>query len=73
MIYLNFLEKYWVWHLQSLHFFQNPRANSGYIMGSAMEVLRPVFPELCQNTDLVIKIVNDLQLDGLMELGGYEF
>lgn len=76
MIYLDFLERYSVWHLQILHFFQNPRANnkaesSGYVMGTAMDVLRPVFSELCQNTDLVIKIVNDLQMDGLMARGSY--
>lgn len=76
MMYLDFLERYSVWHLQILHFFQNPRANvktesGNYVMGSAMEVLRPVFPELCQNVDLVIKIVNDLQSDGLMDRGSY--
>ena len=40
-------------------------------MGSAIEALRPVFPELCQNVDLVVKIVNDLQMDGLMSRGNY--
>ena len=65
MIYLDFLERYSVWHLQILHFFKNPEAyvnaeSIHYTMGSAFEVLSPAFPELCENTDLVVKIVNDL-------------
>jgi len=76
MIYLDYLDRYSVWHLQILHFFQNPKANGNFqnsnlIMGSAIEALRPVFPELCQNVDLVVKIVNDLQMDGLMSRGNY--
>ena len=76
MIYLDYLDRYSVWHLQILHFFQNPKAtsdssNSNLVMGSVMEVLRPVFPELCQNVDLVVKIVDDLQMDGLMSRGNY--
>lgn len=74
--YLDYLDRYSVWHLQILHFFQNPKANGNFqnsnlIMGSAIEALRPVFPELCQNVDLVVKIVNDLQMDGLMSRGNY--
>ena len=76
MIYLDFLERYSVWHLQVLHFFQKPRAyvkeeSISHIMGSSIDVLMPIFPELCENTDLILKIVNDLQMDGLMARGNY--
>lgn len=76
MIYLDFLERYSVWHLQILHFFQNPavhvkKEDFQCMMGSAMEVLSPVFPDLCKNPDLIVKIVNDLQMDGLMSRGSY--
>lgn len=76
MIYLDLLERYSVWHLQVLHFFRDPVSNEklknmNSSMGSVMSVLRTVFPELCQNEDLITKIVHDLQTDGLMKQGSY--
>ena len=76
MIYLDLLEKYTAWHLKILHFFKNPVAYEAVnvenvMMGSASTALQQAFPAIMENSELVNKIVSDLQSDGMLEKGSY--
>ena len=71
MIFLNMIEKYTLWHLKILDFFQNPKKFKGvnvkkYCMGSPIQVLYDVYPDLKQYESLVNQIVKELYSDGLM-------
>lgn len=71
MIFLNMIEKYTLWHLKILDFFQNPKKFKGvnvkkYCMGSPIQVLYDVYPDLKQYDSLVNQIVKELYSDGLM-------
>lgn len=75
MIYLNMLEEYTAWHLKILHYFQNPtsmiKAELNYCTGSAMQPLLSTFPEMADKKNLVKKIIDDMQADGLLVKGSY--
>lgn len=71
MMFLNMIEKYTIWHLKILDFFENPKkfnnvSKSKYYMGSPKTVLFDVYPELKEKEKYVDKIVKELYSDGLM-------
>lgn len=71
MMFLNMIEKYTIWHLKILDFFENPEKfnnvnKSKYYMGSPKTVLFDVYPELKEKEKYVDKIVKELYSDGLM-------
>lgn len=71
MMYFDMIDKYTVWHMKILDFFNAPKKFEGisennYFMGSPMEPLISVYPELNNNRDMVDKIIKELYLDGMM-------
>lgn len=71
MMFLNMIEKYTIWHLKILDFFENPEKfdnvnKNKYYMGSPKNVLFEVYPELKEKEKYVDKIVKELYSDGLM-------
>lgn len=71
MMYFDFIDKYTLWHIKILDFFSNPKkfegiSESNYYMGSPMEPLIYVYPELGANSKIVDKIIKELYTDGLM-------
>ena len=71
MMYLDMMDRYTAWHLKILCYFQNPKAFPGvdennYLMGSPLQPMYKVFPELESNNSLVNKIVADLYNDGML-------
>lgn len=74
MIYMELLEKYTVWHLQILQHFYNPELGIGRgneYMGAADSPLYRRYPHMKERTDLVDKIVTDLQNEGMLSNGSY--
>lgn len=74
MIYMELLERYTVWHLQILSHFANPEQGIGKeneCMGSADAPLYRRYPHMKNRTDLVDKIVVDLQNEGMLTKGTY--
>lgn len=74
MIYMELLERYTVWHLQILSHFVNPELGIGKAnecMGSADVPLYRRYPHMKDRTDLVEKIVVDLQNEGMLTKGSY--
>lgn len=74
MIYMELLEKYTVWHLQILQHFSNPELGIGRgneYMGAADSPLYRRYPHMKERTDLVDKIVTDLQNEGMLSNGSY--
>ncbi len=77
IIFLNLVDKYTVWHIKILDFFQNPlsseRAQREYdrigMMSSPANLLQSVYPDLNDDRELMDKIVNDLIADGLLNSG----
>jgi hypothetical protein len=71
MMFFSMMDKYTLWHLKILDFFQNPKkfeaARTGsYYMGSPQDVLFDVYPELQDKKPYVKRIVKELYADGLM-------
>lgn len=71
MMFFNMIDKYTLWHLKILDFFQNPKKfdevnESRYYMGSPKTVLFEVYPELQDKESYVDRIVKELYIDGLM-------
>lgn len=71
MMFINMIEKYTLWHLKILDFFQNPKKFDGvnegkYYGGSPKNVLFDVYPELSDKEEYVDKITHELYSDGLM-------
>ena len=76
MIYMELLERYTVWHLQILSHFANPELGIGKAnecMGSADAPLYRRYPHMKDRTDLVEKIVVDLQNEGMLTKGSYMY
>ena len=74
MIYMELLEKYTVWHLQIVQHFYNPELGIGRgneYMGAADSPLYRRYPHMKERTDLVDKIVTDLQNEGMLSNGSY--
>lgn len=74
MIYMELLERYTVWHLKILTHFYNPEmgiGRSNESMGSAEGPLYRRYPYMKERTDLVDKIVTDLQNEGMLTSGNY--
>lgn len=74
MIYMELLEKYTVWHLQVLSHFVNPARGierGDEYMGGADSPLYRRYPHMRERTDLVDKIVIDLQNEGMLSSGNY--
>lgn len=74
MIYMELLEKYTVWHLQVMSHFVNPAqgiGNGNEYMGGADSPLYRRYPHMRERTDLVDKIVIDLQNEGMLVSGNY--
>ncbi len=76
MMFLDLIDRLTAWHVDILRFFQDPTENgknkeSNYYIGSASSVLKESHPELSKNMALVMKIVRDLQSEGLMTQGEY--
>lgn len=76
MIYLDLLDKYTAWHLKILRYFNNPKDFKevdveNVMMGAADVALKQVYPEIMKDEELVNKIVNDLQMDGMLQNGSY--
>lgn len=75
-IFMDLLDRYSVWHIKMLKYWDNPKemlgdkADSIY-MDSGIGVLKLVFPEIVQNDILVNKIVKDLQRESLLTEGSY--
>jgi hypothetical protein len=73
MMYLGFIDKYTLWHIKILDFFQNPTKFEGisaqnYYMGSPMKPLCSVYQELENNNEVVDLIIKELYADGLMNI-----
>ncbi len=70
IIFMAFIAKYSIWHIQILDYFRNPRAKgadaSSYMAGSPKTPLFVVYPEFESNSAIVDKIVTDLYTDGLL-------
>ena len=71
MMFFSMIEKYTLWHLIILDFFQNPKKFEGvneekYYMGSPKTVLFDVYPELRDKEAYVDRIVKELYSDGLL-------
>ena len=71
MMYLDMVDRYTAWHLKILCYFRNPKAfpqvdESKYYMGSPLQPLYEVFPELSSNSALVNKMVKDMYNDGVL-------
>ena len=74
IIFLNLIDKYTVWHIIILTFFQNPlsseRAQREYdrigMMSSPAHLLQCVYQDFKDNRELMDKIINDLIADGLL-------
>ena len=74
MMYLNMIDEYTAWHLKILNYFRNPAImveDHNYMMGSAMQPLLQVFPEMSDNKELVGKMVDDMQSSGILTKGSY--
>lgn len=76
MMFLDLVDRLTVWHVAILRFFRDPteggrNSASYYYMGSPSTVLKDAHPELTKDMDMVMKIVRDLQSDGLMHQGEY--
>jgi hypothetical protein len=73
-IFLEYVETLSTWHIRILRFFQEPirfarerGARTDYlIVGSPVQPLEAVFPELCGRRDFYDQIVRDLHTRGLM-------
>jgi len=71
MMFFSMIEKYTLWHLKILDFFQNPKKfpqinEDHYYMGSPKTPLFDVYPGLKNKEVYVDKIVKELYSDGLM-------
>lgn len=71
MMFFSMIEKYTLWHLKILDFFQNPRKfpqvnEEYYCIGSPKEPLFDVYPELEDKEVYVDRIVKELYSDDLM-------
>lgn len=71
MMFIDMANRYTLWHIKILHFFDNPMrfesVSSGeYSMGAPMTILLDTFPELRSNEDLAKKIIKDLYTEGLL-------
>lgn len=71
MMFFSMIDKYTLWHLKVLDFFQDPCKFEGinesmYYMGSPKTVLFDVYPELRDKESYVDRIVRELYADGLM-------
>lgn len=76
MIYMELLERYTVWHLQILAHFVNPEQGMGRgneNMGGADSPLYRRYPHMKERTDLVDKIIIDLQNEGTLTNGNYMY
>lgn len=74
MIYMNWIDELTAWHIQILNYFRKPSKYSdanGYTMGSALEPLYKAFPEMSKKEILVEKIIDDMQVSGLLSKGSY--
>ena len=72
MMYFDLVDRYTLWHIKVLDFFSNPTkfrevSASKYYMGSPVEPLTSVYPELKGNYEFIDKIVRDLYADKLMD------
>ena len=71
MMFFSIINKYTLWHLKILDFFQNPQKFEAtrignYCIGSPQDVLFDVYPELQDKKPYIKKIVKELYSDGLM-------
>ncbi len=71
MMYFDYIDKYTLWHIKILDFFSDPSkfkevSGNNYLMGSPMQPLISVYPELRENEKIVDKIIKELYIDGLM-------
>lgn len=71
MMFIDMANRYTLWHIKILHFFDNPMkfesvSSGGYSMGAPMTILLDTFPELRSNEDLAKKIIKDLYTEGLL-------
>lgn len=74
IIYMNWIDELTAWHIQILNYFRDPSKYSdanGYTMGSALEPLYRAFLGMSSNKVLVEKIVEDMQVNGLLSKGSY--
>lgn len=74
MIYMNWIDELTAWHILILNYFREPSKYSdanNCSLGSALGPLYKAFPEMSQNEVLVEKIVDDLQIKGLLSKGSY--
>lgn len=72
MMYFDLIDRYTLWHIKVLDFFSNPTkfrevSASKFFMGSPIEPLTLVYPELKGNEEFIDKIVIDLYVDKLMD------
>lgn len=75
IIFLNLVDKYSLWHIKLLKFFQNPLSYSNakkvydnIYMGGRISLVKAEFPDLCKNEELFKKIYNDLINDRLVSV-----
>ena len=76
MMFLDLVDRSTAWHLAILEFFRDPtqggkNTENNYYIGAPSIVLQEALPELCKNMDMVLKIVRDLQQDGLIQRGEF--
>lgn len=71
MIYFELIDKFTIWHIKILDFFENPKKfpiviENNYRCGTPIDSLISVYPELGEKREIVDKIIKDLHDDGLI-------
>lgn len=75
IIFLSLIDKYSIWHIKLLQYFQNPlsypeakKTYDGMYMGGRYSLVEAQFPYLCQDKELFEKIFKDLTDEGLISI-----
>ena len=71
MMFMNMVDRYTVWHINILCYFENPKhffnnETPCFSMGSTKSLLYEAFPNLCDNEQIVDIILKELQNDGML-------